>query len=77
VVCVVFCFFVQAEDGIRDKLVTGVQTCALQIILDEYFNLPKEDRKREATVEELVRQERKERDKRRSGLDNDSSCKRQ
>src|SRR5229473_6738805 len=26
-----FCFFVQAEDGIRDKLVTGVQTCALPI----------------------------------------------
>src|SRR5205823_10387291 len=25
-----FCFF-QAEDGIRDKLVTGVQTCALPI----------------------------------------------
>src|SRR2546425_8326429 len=27
-VCV---FFFQAEDGIRDKLVTGVQTCALPI----------------------------------------------
>src|SRR5687767_15896012 len=27
-----FCFFFfQAEDGIRDKLVTGVQTCALPI----------------------------------------------
>src|SRR5687767_15527760 len=24
-------FFFQAEDGIRDKLVTGVQTCALPI----------------------------------------------
>ncbi|MCK4448849.1 MAG: hypothetical protein KAW56_17430 [Candidatus Marinimicrobia bacterium] len=52
-------------------------TQLIQIILDEYFDLPREDRKREATVEELVRQERKERDKRRSGLDNDSSCKRQ
>src|SRR5256714_7420619 len=30
VVLVVF-FFFQAEDGIRDKLVTGVQTCALPI----------------------------------------------
>src|SRR5712672_4005812 len=30
-VCVVFFFFFQAEDGIRDKLVTGVQTCALPI----------------------------------------------
>src|SRR2546423_11858153 len=27
------CFFFQAEDGIRDKLVTGVQTCALPIFL--------------------------------------------
>src|SRR5687767_7468158 len=26
-----FNFFFQAEDGIRDKLVTGVQTCALPI----------------------------------------------
>src|SRR5574339_1125711 len=29
--CVCFCFFFQAEDGIRDRLVTGVQTCALPI----------------------------------------------
>src|SRR5687767_15669549 len=29
----IFCFFFfQAEDGIRDKLVTGVQTCALPIL---------------------------------------------
>src|SRR5205823_11753861 len=27
------CFFFQAEDGIRDKLVTGVQTCALPIFM--------------------------------------------
>src|SRR5687767_10750137 len=27
-------FFFQAEDGIRDKLVTGVQTCALPISID-------------------------------------------
>src|SRR6266536_6335720 len=26
-------FFLQAEDGIRDPLVTGVQTCALPIFL--------------------------------------------
>src|SRR5699024_12033676 len=26
------CFFVQAEDGIRDRNVTGVQTCALPIL---------------------------------------------
>ena len=32
-------FFFQAEDGIRDDLVTGVQTCALPIfklLLDDY-----------------------------------------
>ena len=29
--CVVVFFFFQAEDGIRDRLVTGVQTCALPI----------------------------------------------
>src|SRR5216683_5010837 len=27
----IFCFFFQAEDGIRDLIVTGVQTCALPI----------------------------------------------
>src|SRR5207244_6909159 len=32
-VLVVFFFFFQAEDGIRDDLVTGVQTCALPIFL--------------------------------------------
>src|SRR5205823_10380980 len=31
---IAICFFFQAEDGIRDKLVTGVQTCALPICLD-------------------------------------------
>src|SRR5207247_7979501 len=29
--CCFFLFFFQAEDGIRDPLVTGVQTCALPI----------------------------------------------
>src|SRR3989441_9714145 len=31
VIFVAVFFFFQAEDGIRDKLVTGVQTCALPI----------------------------------------------
>src|SRR2546425_9329537 len=31
--CFLCFFFFQAEDGIRDKLVTGVQTCALPILL--------------------------------------------
>src|SRR5207247_5842036 len=30
-------FFFQAEDGIRDPLVTGVQTCALPILRDQRF----------------------------------------
>ena len=30
-------FFFQAEDGIRDKLVTGVQTCALPIFMTLIF----------------------------------------
>src|SRR5260370_15161701 len=29
--CIRECFFFQAEDGIRDSSVTGVQTCALPI----------------------------------------------
>ena len=29
----IFVFFFQAEDGIRDHCVTGVQTCALPIFL--------------------------------------------
>src|SRR5688572_32761378 len=29
----VCCFFFQAEDGIRDLTVTGVQTCALPILV--------------------------------------------
>src|SRR5258708_13965033 len=29
-----FCLFFQAEDGIRDDLVTGVQTCALPILIN-------------------------------------------
>src|SRR5258708_18307977 len=32
-VLLVSLFFFQAEDGIRDDLVTGVQTCALPILL--------------------------------------------
>src|SRR5256885_9470851 len=33
--CMLFVFFFQAEDGIRDYKVTGVQTCALPIFLDD------------------------------------------
>src|SRR5256885_7649210 len=34
-----FFFFFQAEDGIRDYKVTGVQTCALPICLDAMWQL--------------------------------------
>src|SRR2546425_9344759 len=36
-------FFFQAEDGIRDKLVTGVQTCALPISDDAARRTKKRD----------------------------------
>src|SRR2546425_8064916 len=42
-------FFFQAEDGIRDKLVTGVQTCALPIYvitLDADTRMPRETARR-------------------------------
>src|SRR2546425_10806397 len=40
-----FFFFFQAEDGIRDKLVTGVQTCALPIsIVRSAPRIPAPDR---------------------------------
>src|SRR5439155_9736337 len=32
--CLILFFFFQAEDGIRDGHVTGVQTCALPILRD-------------------------------------------
>src|SRR2546425_11375921 len=41
-----FFFFFQAEDGIRDKLVTGVQTCALPIYRPRR-RLPREVRRRQ------------------------------
>src|SRR6266498_4549992 len=40
----VFVFFFQAEDGIRDADVTGVQTCALPISSGELVPLDEQDR---------------------------------
>src|SRR5699024_12153417 len=34
------CFFFQAEDGIRDRNVTGVQTCALPILVIKAIGTP-------------------------------------
>src|SRR5699024_11951249 len=33
IILLLSCFFFQAEDGIRDRNVTGVQTCALPIFV--------------------------------------------
>src|SRR2546427_6165847 len=38
--CHVFFFFFQAEDGIRDLTVTGVQTCALPILPNRSDSAP-------------------------------------
>src|SRR3712207_8694882 len=38
-----FFFFFQAEDGIRDIGVTGVQTCALPISTPAFLGYPKHD----------------------------------
>src|SRR5687767_14411580 len=51
-------FFFQAEDGIRDKLVTGVQTCALPIYIVVFLN--KADMVDDAELLELVEMEVRE-----------------
>src|SRR5699024_9108836 len=38
-ICRLYCFFFQAEDGIRDRNVTGVQTCALPISIKKPSSL--------------------------------------
>src|SRR5438552_14160183 len=50
-VLVVF-FFFQAEDGIRDDLVTGVQTCALPICARDLPDLLRLGRRQPALLEE-------------------------
>src|SRR2546429_2973102 len=63
-------FFFQAEDGIRDVAVTGVQTCALPICVEAYpshaplsnnLAVLKELAGDLPTAEELVRDARKDR----------------
>src|SRR5205823_10514151 len=49
-------FFFQAEDGIRDKLVTGVQTCALPIFPALVIEQVGVDRGVERGVVELERE---------------------
>src|SRR2546430_13261558 len=60
--CIARFFFFQAEDGIRDLTVTGVQTCALPIsrnyqsALDSYNELLKK-RDNSAMASDLVHQQ--------------------
>src|SRR5258708_2457265 len=54
-------FFFQAEDGIRDDLMTGVQTCALPIFIARHQHIVRVDRERRdplrsETEGKLVRQ---------------------
>src|SRR5256886_5705722 len=49
-VCFFFFFFFQAEDGIRDLTVTGVQTCALPISADLAMALGHDPRTRELPI---------------------------
>src|SRR5205085_3151052 len=45
-------FFFQAEDGIRDLTVTGVQTCALPILEIRFHNLRDWTKDRHKTVDD-------------------------
>src|SRR5256886_3044183 len=51
-------FFFQAEDGIRDLTVTGVQTCALPISCDVSAISP-ERRKRKNELDKILRSSQK------------------
>src|SRR5207253_5414543 len=48
-------FFFQAEDGIRDGHVTGVQTCALPISLDLVFAATPEEELIDRAIEKRIR----------------------
>src|SRR5699024_11451817 len=46
-------FFFQAADGIRDRNVTGVQTCALPILKTNNINNENDHAKKEILIKEL------------------------
>src|SRR5438093_11133207 len=64
-------FFFQAEDGIRDWSVTGVQTCALPISVPPVFarlrHAPEPVRRKAARRHEQQRQRQRNRELRRKG----------
>src|SRR5688500_20284312 len=51
----VFSFFFQAEDGIRDYKVTGVQTCALPISDDDGLELERQGARLALVREQIAR----------------------
>src|SRR2546422_8464964 len=53
-VTLLFFFFFQAEDGIRDVAVTGVQTCALPIYCNALSGSPNNDAAADAEVNTLA-----------------------
>src|SRR5258706_5935893 len=61
---VMLLFFFQAEDGIRDWSVTGVQTCALPILFPRDYPIPRKhrralnDRRRAYSIHPNFRSER-------------------
>src|SRR2546429_8150150 len=55
VVVLCFFFFFQAEDGIRDVAVTGVQTCALPILFSEPRQIDSESALYDAAIKILMR----------------------
>src|SRR2546430_11329488 len=61
---IITCFFFQAEDGIRDLTVTGVQTCALPIYRTIHsatqhgFSLPSHSTEQESTTSRASTQSR-------------------
>src|SRR5256885_10347027 len=67
------CFFFQAEDGIRDYKVTGVQTCALPISEIEADIVAHETGISPATARSLVSLARSTRELRHRGLDEGAS----
>src|SRR5450830_166987 len=55
-------FFIQAEDGIRDRNVTGVQTCALPIsLLHTYTHAQQMHTHRDTRTDILVKERSEER----------------
>src|SRR5207249_8485446 len=52
--CFFFFFFFQAEDGIRDRNVTGVQTCALPISVIDFKTAGSDYEEHEAALSDQL-----------------------